>query len=179
MQIFNKDDIIEYDDVFSMNDYSKILDCVYDSKWQFGHGSFHSSDPRSKMAYPFWGMYLKDNDFFTSYLLNIIEERTSQKYELLDVYANGHTHATSGSFHQDCYDDKGRTFLYYANERWSIEWGGKTAFDFGNGKYYFHVPRPNSSILFPGIIPHAAESPSRGFPGLRITIAWKLLIKEQ
>jgi len=92
MQIFNKDDIIEYDDVFSMNDYSKILDCVYDSKWQFGHGSFHSSDPRSKMAYPFWGMYLKDNDFFTSYLLNIIEERTSQKYELLDVYANGHTH---------------------------------------------------------------------------------------
>jgi len=44
---------------------------------------------------------------------------------------------------------------------------------------YFHVPRPNSSILFPGIIPHAAESPSRGFPGLRITIAWKLLIKEQ
>jgi len=176
---YSENDIIKYDSFFSLEDYSKILDCVYDAKWQFGHGSFHESDPRFRSSYPFWGMYLKDNEFFSKYLLNIIEEKTNQRYHLNDVYANGHTYSTNGSFHQDCYDDSGRTFLFYANERWSADWGGKTAFDFGSNNYYFHLPKPNSAILFPGIIPHAAESPSRIFPGLRITVAWKLSLKKQ
>lgn len=173
---YNESSIIQFDNVFSIEDYNKILDYVYDARWQFGHGSFDPSDPRSRHSYPFWGMPLKDIDFFSQHLLNIIEKKTQQKYNLYDVYANGHTFGTKGSFHQDWYDETGRTFLFYANEEWNVDWGGKTVFDFGSN-YYFNVPKPNSAILFPGCIPHSAEGTSRNFSGLRITIAWKLLLK--
>lgn len=172
-----KDSITHYENLFSADDYQKILSEVAKPKWQFGHGSHHSSDPRSKKGYPFWVMGLEDNLFFTDHLLNIIKEKTNQDYELYDVYANGHTFGTKGSFHTDWNDEHGRTFLFYANDTWDIDWGGKTLFNFGNGDYYCHIPKPNSALLFPGIIPHAAEGPTRSFIGLRITIAWKLLLK--
>jgi hypothetical protein len=168
--------IEKYNDFFEDIDYRKILDEVSKPRWQFGHGSYHSSDPRSKKGYPFWVMGLEDNLFFTDHLLNIIKEKTNRDYELYDVYANGHTFGTKGSFHIDWNDDRGRTFLFYANDVWDVDWGGKTMFDLG-GDYYCHIPKPNSALLFPGMIPHAAEGPTRSFIGLRITIAWKLLLK--
>ena len=168
-------DIKEYNNVFSREDWNKILDCICKPNWYFGHGSF--ADDRRKVGYPFWRIDLDQDEFFTKYLLNIIEEKTNQQYELYDVYANGHTFGTQGSFHQDWHDERGRTFLFYVNEVWKLEWGGKTAFDLGNGNTYFHVPKPNSAIIFPGVIPHAAEVTSRSFTGLRVTIAWKLLLK--
>lgn len=177
MVTFKESDIIQYTDFFSKEDYAKILDRVYDSGWRFGHTSYPPEDPRFNTGYPFWVMGFENDSFFTNHLLNIIEEKTNQKYELFDVYANGHTFGTKGSLHQDWRDDRGRTFLFYANEMWNVDWGGKTIFDLGNGNYYFHVPKPNSSVLFPGIISHAAEGPTRNFPGLRVTIAWKLLLK--
>lgn len=177
MEIYSKSDIKQYNDVFSKSDYVKILHKVHESKWKFGHGSYHPSDPNFGKGYPFWVMGLEDDSFFTDHLLNIIKEKTEQDYELYDVYANGHTFGTSGSFHEDWHDDRGRTFLFYANDRWSLNWGGKTAFNFGNDDFYFHVPKPNTAILFPGLIPHAAEGTSRNFVGLRITIAWKLVLK--
>lgn len=174
---YSEKDIIQFSDVFSREDYIQVLRTVREPNWQFGHGSYHSSDPDYKKSYPFWVMGLEKNEFFTSHLLNIIEEKTQQQYELYDVYANGHTFGTKGSFHEDWHDERGRTFLLYANDTWDLDWGGKTAFNLGNNNFYFHVPRPNSAILFPGLIPHAAEGTSRNFVGLRITIAWKLLIK--
>lgn len=168
-------DIKQYDNVFSAEDCNKILDYVSGPNWYFGHGSFVPGD--SRRGYPFWRIDFDKDEFFTKHLLNIIEEKTNQQYELFDVYANGHTFGTQGSFHQDWHDERGRTFLFYANETWKIEWGGKTAFDFGSGNHYFHLPKPNTAILFPGVIPHAAEVTSRLFTGLRITIAWKLLLK--
>lgn len=177
MEIFDKSQIIEYRNVFSNTDYAKILQKVSEPKWQFGHGSYHHTDPNYKKSYPFWVMGLEDDLFFTEHLLNIIKEKTNQDYELYDVYANGHTFGTKGSFHEDWHDDRGRTFLLYANDTWNVDWAGKTIFSLGHEEFYFHVPKPNSAIFFPGIIPHAAEGPSRNFVGLRITIAWKLLLK--
>lgn len=167
-----RSDIKEYSDVFSREDCNRILESVCGPKWYFGHGSLPNGG-----GYPFWRVDLHEEEFFTKYLLNIIEEKTNQKYELYDVYANGHTFGTQGSFHKDWHDERGRTFLFYVNEAWKLEWGGKTIFDFGNGDSYFHFPKPNSAILFPGIIPHTAEGTSRSFTGLRVTIAWKLLLK--
>lgn len=161
--------------MFSVHDCMKIYECMSDSNWRFGHGSVVKND--RLVGFPFWRMDLKENEFFSRYLLNMIEEKTNQHYELYDVYANGHTFGTNGSFHRDWHDQQGRTFLFYANASWSVEWGGKTVFDFG-GEYHFHLPKPNSAILFPGLIPHAAEGTSRLFTGLRTTIAWKLILKD-
>ena len=173
---YTKENVISYNNFFSFGDYKVILEEVGKPKWQFGHGSYHSLDPQKKKGYPFWVMGLEDESFFTDHLLNIIKEKTNQDYDLYDVYANGHTFGTKGSFHTDWNDERGRTFLFYVNEVWDVDWGGKTIFDFGDD-YYFHVPKPNSALLFPGVISHTAEGPSRNFIGLRITIAWKLLLK--
>lgn len=172
--MYSSDDILKYTNVFSAEDYKKIIKYVNSPNWYFGHGSYVEGDRRRGV--PFWRIDFKDTKFFSEYLLNIIEEKTQQQYELYDVYANGHTYGTQGSFHQDWYDDRGRTFLLYANEMWKLDWGGKTAFDLGE-ETYFHVPNPNTAILFPGMIPHAAEPTSRSYIGLRVTIAWKLLLK--
>ncbi len=169
------DDIKSYNKVFSENDCKLIYDRMESHNWYFGHGSRIVNN--RLVGTPFWRMDLKDDEFFNKYLLNMIEEKTQQHYELYDVYANGHTFGTSGSFHVDWHDASGRTFLFYANPFWRIEWGGKTVFDV-DGEYHFTIPKPNSAILFPGIIPHAAEGTSRSFVGLRTTIAWKLILKD-
>ena len=175
METYKIDDVKRYENFFTKNDFSEIVKFVLQPNWYFGHGSYVAGDKRR--GYPFWRMDLMENNFFSKYLLNIIEEKTQQNYELFDVYANGHTFGTKGSFHQDWNDRRGITFLYYANENWDLDWGGKTIFDLGLRNYHFVVPKPNSAVLFPGVIPHAAEGPSRSFTGLRVTVAWKLLLR--
>ena len=172
---YTLNDLVNYNNVFSLDICNKIFECLNSHNWYFGHGS-HVKNNRV-VGIPFWRMDLKENEFFSKYLLNMIEEKTQQQYELYDVYANGHTFGTNGSFHVDWHDERGRTFLFYSNPKWSVEWGGKTVFDLGND-YYYNVPKPNSAILFPGQIPHAAEGTSRSFVGLRTTIAWKLILKD-
>lgn len=173
-------DITTYDDFFSRSDYAKILGIVSEPRWRWGHGSKNvrrSHPGYNSRGFPFWRIDLDKESYFTNDLLNIIQERTQQEYNLFDVYANGHTFGTMGDFHRDWNDETGRTFLLYVNNGWSIDWGGHTIFDLGDGKYHYHLPRPNSATFFPGIIPHMAEATSRKFGGLRVTIAWKLLLK--
>ena len=160
-----------FTDVFDRETFRKIGKDIMGPNWQFGHGS------NTHGGYDFWRMDLMDNPFYSHDLLNIIREKTQQDYELSDVYANGHTFGTQGAFHVDWYDSSGRTFLYYANPTWRPIWGGKTAFHLGNDEMYYHDPKPNSAILFPGNIQHAAEATTRPFTGLRVTFAWKLILK--
>lgn len=161
--------------LLNKQDYDSIQNDMLQSGWKFGHGSYAPGDRRRK--YPFWIRELKDDPYYSEYLLNIIKESTQQDYELYDVYANGHTFGTQGDFHVDWYDDSERTFLFYANEGWTPEYNGKTVFNIGKGDYYYHLPVGNSAIMFNGMIPHMSEGVSRSFTGLRVTIAWKLLIK--
>ena len=170
-------EILCYDDFFTNKEFEKILEYVNRPCWECGHGRYDKSHPQYKNSIPFWGMNLDGEEYFTDYLLNIIQKRTNTKFDLLTVYANGHTFGTKGSFHQDWYDNSERTFLLYANPEWNVEWGGNTVFDFGNGDYQFSVPRPNTAIMFPGVIPHCADATTRLFSGLRVTIAWKLILK--
>lgn len=164
--------IEKYNSPFNKEDVKTILTDMTSANWMFGHGS-----NREKKLYPFWIMKLKDNSFYSDYLLNIIKEKTQQDYELYDVYANGQTFGQMGDFHTDWPNSDGRTFLYYANTVWKSEWAGKTAFRMSDNDYYYNQFTPNSAILFPGEIPHMSEGVSRLFTGLRVTIAWKLILK--
>ena len=169
-------DIIQYDDFFSFNVVRKIYSKVEESKWRFGHGS-HVDKYNRPQGIPFWRMDLLEDSYFSDYLLNIIKEKTQQDYELYDVYANGHTFGTQGDFHVDWYDESERTFLYYANDNWRPEYLGKTIFDLGGDEHYYYLPKGNSAVMFNGMIPHMSEGCSRAFTGLRVTIAWKLLLR--
>jgi hypothetical protein len=166
--------IVRYDNFFSPKDFMLILEKLNQPKWEYGHGSYRPGHPKRNI--PFWMMHLGDDSFFTEYLLNIIEEKTNQKYELTALYCNGHPFGTSGTFHKDYGNDQGRTFLLYANDSWEQEWDGKTVFEIGD-TYHYSEFVPNSAIIFPGNILHRAEGTSRSFTGLRKTVAWKLVLK--
>ncbi len=165
----------KFNDFFDKESHEKIKNDMQQSGWKFGHGSYPPGDRRRR--YPFWIYELKDNPYYTDYLLNIIKEKTQQDYELYDVYANGHTFGTQGDFHVDWYDESERTFLYYANDNWRPEYLGKTIFDLGGDEHYYYLPKGNSAVMFNGMIPHMSEGCSRAFTGLRVTIAWKLLLR--
>lgn len=177
MQIFDESDIVSYDDVFNNEDYNKIVSHLSEARWRYGHSS-NKRNPNYKSSPSFWIMELNDEELFTSTLLEKIKVVIGKKCTLTTVYANGHTYGTKGRPHQDSYDENGFTFLYYPNSVWDLEWGGKTAFILDKDKYYFRTPKPNSAVLFPGMIWHYAEETSRLFTGLRITIAWKLLLED-
>jgi hypothetical protein len=173
METFNKFDIVSYENVFSLEDYWKIFEYVHRPEWSFGHGS-----NAGEISTPFWAMDLNKDTFFTDYLLNIIEQKTNSKFTLERVYANGHMFGTQGSPHQDSYDKKGRTFLFYANNDWNIDWSGKTVFLLNKTEQHYELPAPNKGILFPGQMYHYAEQTTRKFTGLRITVAWKLYLED-
>lgn len=168
-------DIIVYENFFNHHDYEIITEYVNRDRWMFGHGSYPEDHPNFKNSIPFWGMNLDDETFFTEYLLNKIQEKTNQKFSLYTVYANGHTFGTRGCFHQDWYTPEGRTFLLYVND-WHNDWGGSTIFNVDNN-YIHHYPEKNKALFFPGMIPHTADATNRSFTGLRITVAWKLILR--
>jgi len=173
METFSKSDIISYSDIFSLEDCWKIIEYVNRPNWAFGHGS--NDNERTT---PFWVMNLNEESFFTEYLLNIIEEKTESKFNLERVYANGHMFGTQGEPHQDAHETNGRTFLFYANSNWSIDWAGKTVFLLNKNEQHYELPAPNKAVFFPGKMYHYAEQTSRKFTGLRVTVAWKLYLKE-
>lgn len=173
METFSRNDIKVYENIFTLEDCWKILEYTNRPKWAFGHGSnnFESNTP-------FWVMNLNNDTFFTTHLLNIIEEKTNQKFDLERVYANGHMFGTQGEPHQDGCSKNARTFLFYANDNWSIDWSGKTVYILNKTEQHYELPTPNKGVLFPGRMFHYAEQTTRKFTGLRITIAWKLYLKE-
>ena len=175
--VISENDITQYNDVFDKKEFETILEYVARPCWQYGHGSHDETHPEYNNSVPFWAMNLDNEEYFTKYLLNKIQEKTNTKFDLTRVYANGHTFGTKGSFHQDWFDEKGRTFLLYANSTWNVNWGGSTIFNLGNEEYKFCIPKPNSAVLFPGMMYHCADATNRIFTGLRVTIAWKLLLR--
>jgi hypothetical protein len=176
MESFDRKDVVVYHNLFPVEDCWKILEYLNRPKWAFGHGSVEWADERKST--PFWVMDLNSDTFFTDYLLNIIREKTNQKFSLERVYANGHMFGTQGEPHQDSGESNGRTFLFYANDNWSIDWGGKTVFLLNSTEQHYESPNPNKGVIFPGRMFHYAESTTRKFIGLRITVAWKLYLEE-
>ena len=87
--------------------------------------------------------------------------------------ANSQTHGQNGTCHSDCaaWDEWNISFLYYTNQFWNPNWGGKLRFyndhveggileymdDYEIGSVDF---KPNRLLMFDGRIQHGAEAPS-------------------
>ena len=182
--MFKEKGIQVFDDVFSKSICNQIYTKVRQPKWWYGHGSMSGPEISvSRGGIPFWKMDLDDDSFFTKEVFdkikNVVEEPT---LKLDRVYANGHVFGDKGMPHVDwnSYDienkGEGKTFLFYANEKWDVLWGGKTAFYFAEGKTMYLEPASNRAVFFPGILYHCAEEVSRNFQGLRVTVAWKTYV---
>ena len=170
MKKYTEKDIVVYKNFFEPKDFESILDHLDKPNWYWGHtsGVVYADET------PFWNMQLGQEEFFSKHLLDVIKKKTNENFSLDRCYANGHTSGSAGTFHTDWHDETGKTALLYANDTWRQEWGGKTVFNI-DGEYHYTEFLPNSLVIFPGLIPHRAEDPTKFFLGLRKTVAWKLI----
>jgi hypothetical protein len=183
--MYTFDDVVEIDQFFDKENFDKTLSILKEPKWAFRNIS--SETYKHKI---FWVMDLSGESFFTETLFEKVKEVIGSDYLLNRVYANGQTYGLDGAPHSDEIFDSSCTLLVYMNAEWDLLWGGYTVFlnryhDTKTGKDKFFdgdainktkkiLPSPNKAIFFPGTIYHYAESPTRDFYGLRMTLAYKL-----
>lgn len=163
-----------FDNFLEEDDLEKAIRIVSRSKWGFTQKSEQSE------GYTFWAMDLDNEPFYYNYILAKIHEITGKKFELLRVYANGHTYAIDGSFHTDDSRDDCYTFLLYLSNitKDNVDViGGYTDFKFKNGVHSIE-PILNRGVLFNSNILHRGLGPLRQPDILRITVAFKLKLKE-
>jgi hypothetical protein len=159
----------QYKNVLGQEELQTTFDALLvDPGWSF-HG--RSVDD----GFTFWYKHLTDNKFFSEYMFEKVRALTGKNFDIERIYANGQSHGMPGSLHQDNPANNAYTFLYYANPRWDITWGGETVFYENNQEYGSVLYVPNSAILFKGSLFHAGLEPTRHMSGLRVTVAFKLL----
>jgi hypothetical protein len=162
-----------FDNVIPESDFNdEYMILKTGSGWRFVGNSVTDNE-----NIPFWYYDLNDRSFYTSFLFNEIQKITGQKFELKTVYANGQTYGLCGDIHIDDHHEQARTFLIYMNPMWDVRWGGATVLYYDN-TIYTNMPKPNSGILFKSNIPHYGSEPTRHCKELRITVAFKLMLKE-
>ncbi|WP_433767585.1 2OG-Fe(II) oxygenase [Pseudomonas putida] len=99
---------------------------------------------------------------------------------LLGVYANGQTFGQDTIIHRDNKTHPGFTVIVFCNEHWPTSWGGELVFYDDNKENVVKAVLPKSRriVIFDGRIPHAARSPSVKCDQVRMTLAFKTVIKE-
>ncbi len=99
---------------------------------------------------------------------------------LLGVYANGQTFGQDTIIHRDNKTHPGLTVIVFCNEHWPTSWGGELVFydDTKENIIKAVLPKSRRIVIFDGRIPHAARSPSVKCDQVRMTLAFKTVIKE-
>jgi hypothetical protein len=157
-----------YDDFFQESIRDKIFHYLMRPKWSLNGGR---DDNR------FWHMNnLENEDYFSVYLYDkICKNLNLTDHKIVRIYANGQTAGQSGVPHPD---DGDYTLLYYPNPEWELEWQGHLTFlDLNWNPDKVVAYKPNRMVCFPAKTIHYANAPSRYFNGLRISLAYKLIIQ--
>ncbi|MBV6827264.1 2OG-Fe(II) oxygenase [Pseudomonas sp. PD9R] len=111
-------------------------------------------------------------------------ERISKLHDLnttlLGVYANGQTFGQDTIIHRDNKTHPGLSVIVFCNEHWPTSWGGELVFydDKKENIIKSVLPKSRRVVIFDGRIPHAARSPSVKCDQVRMTLAFKTVIKE-
>ena len=176
------DQIKEYENVLTQQQFEAVEAYLKTSNW-----GLHTSDHLAKHKM-FWSlMRLEEFELFNTEILNVIEQLTETRFELIRCYANAQTILLDGHEHMDGAEENDFTFLIYMNRIWKYEWGGETMFfdryyDMKtqspvqlSSKYKLYLPFPNNGLFFPGRIYHYGRAPGRDFYGVRYSLAFKLL----
>jgi hypothetical protein len=162
-------EIRRFTNVLSVLDFKKTQEFIDQGTWMTGGNSGTGS------LVKFLYMDLIHNEFFSKYLKNKINRLVGYDNTLDRVYANGQYYGLDGSFHQDSKEPGTWTFLLYMTEIEQDqldEFHGTTEIK-RNDRLVSFQPETNSAIHFPSQVWHRGRGPSRFFPGLRITVAWK------
>lgn len=144
------------------------------SRWHFGNLSTAGTPGR-----PFWKMDLAGDqavDALWRHSKALCEQLAGHPLAVDRQYANGHTFGLGGRPHYDDSREGTCTLLYYPMPEWHPEWEGETLYFDRAGNIAAGVAiAPNRGVFFDSRIAHSARGPSRDCPGLRVTVAFKLV----
>jgi Rps23 Pro-64 3,4-dihydroxylase Tpa1-like proline 4-hydroxylase len=162
-----------YDNFLKENEIKRVVDIISSKKWSWGHTSDKTITPTL-----FWTMDLKENEYFTVYLKNVIEKHFSKKFKINRVYANAQTYGQDGNFHVDDESPNAYTVTLYISDidKELIDTiGGYISFKLPNKTYLVNFePYYNRCVFFPSNYLHRGSAFCRYCMELRICIAWKL-----
>lgn len=172
------DKIVVCDKFLDENELKTALDIINGGSWKYGH----NSSGKNLYEDNFWVMNLTDNEFFSKYVLNIIEKHFSRKYRLVRVYANGQTFTQDGHYHTDSNESNTFTFCLYLtkiSESYIDTAGGYIYFKLPEQKYNLcYEPLYNRGLYFPSNYIHKGSAFTRYVMDMRICVAWKLELIE-
>ena len=153
-----------YDNFFTEELHMEIFNKLMEPKWELTGGSLNNK---------FWHIEdLHDEEYFNTYIFDIIKKKIGKDYTYERIYANGQTAGQCGTPHKDEGD---LTFLYYPSPIWDVTWEGHLIFLDEDCKYDKMIPHAaNRAVLFDANVTHYANAPSRFFNDLRISLAYKL-----
>ena len=156
--------ILVLDDFFPRSVQKEILRLLERPKWSFTGG---------RPPNQFWHMDgLEHEAYFRDELYHRICRRLGRTFAGVErIYANGQTALQHGAPHTD---DGDVTFLYFANPLWDFAWNGSLLFLHDREVVRSVQYKPNRAVLFPAHLVHCADAPSKSFPGLRVSLAYKL-----
>ena len=168
------DKIIVNDNFLNASELEKCHTIINSKEWHYNHYS-RAIDMHE---IPFWSMFLDDESFFNTYILNIIEKTFLKKFKINKVYLNGQTFGQNGCFHVDDNGPNTYTFCLYLTDisKDLVETaGGYIFFKMPNEKYKTcYEPIYNRGIFFPSNIPHMASHFTRFIMKMRLCVSWKL-----
>ncbi|MEH6418615.1 2OG-Fe(II) oxygenase [Pseudomonas sp. CGJS7] len=181
-------DVAIYDDIVPVDLQRSILKLVRRPIWAYGWKSVKAAN-----RFCFWHAHFAggEEDSRASCedelagnalaapvheLWKLLSANILKGHEPMRVYANGHTYGVEGYVHTDSTDEQNYfTTIYYAHAAWEPDWAGETVFfHWGSDDISKAVnPKPGRVVQFRGATAHAARSPSRDCPELRICVVFK------
>ena len=168
-----------YDDFFSVDIHEQVFNELSTRPWTFSGGGTKANYDTEKYGQPplsrFWHIdFLEKEEFFNKYLFDIICQKLNKSFNYKRIYANGQTSTQDGVPHTD---DGDITLLYYPNPEWKVHYAGHLIFLDGDEIIKTVSYKPNRVVLFSSKIWHCALAPSIQFKFLRMSLAYKLLLK--
>lgn len=163
-----------FDNFLSDDMHQKCFEELLKPKWHFLGGHYQIWHMGSLNKVPFFNIAMRKK------VLEIMPQ--DKEWTEYDIYANGQTRGQDGSLHQDQqYLSNSLSFLYYPTPNWHPDYEGDISF-------YEHDPirrdyelidrvqyKTNRAILFPGTIHHKASAPSMVYPGIRLSVVYKMV----
>ena len=158
-KIVNSKSIQVYDNLFSYGEREAWFDFISNSYFSLnGNDSFLYPNQKQLVAnYNELGIQNLGITNSPGFHKVVAEHKLTQP--IIQARVNAMQSGNSTKIHQD---GSSKTFLYYANLKWELDWGGHTIFTDDNLESieYTCVYKPGRVVVFDGMIPHMISTPS-------------------
>lgn len=162
-----------FDNVLPVHEHDAMFAYCLNSLYSPKHLSNSNIDGPSDSRFVSNLTKQQSDDLSLTHARNEILEHLGYSTVLSHVYINCYDTHTSCASHIDAHF-KSLTFLYYANTKWDIDWGGETLFyDSHKNIAFASALRPNRAIVFDARILHMAKVPSVRSQCNKFSISYK------